>query len=295
MCMSIHSSLLLAFMQLAGLKKKLTRRSFEELNRMGLPNPPAGITKHHTTEKIDIGGSLGYWIGRERATQGVLVYLHGGGYTFGPIDFQWEYIAHLSLRAGMAAIVIDYRQLPRYPFPTGLNDVVTILTTLQQSSELSGRWFLIGDSAGGGLALATSYRLREIGASQPHKIILLSPWLDVGMKNTDSIVDDPVISPELVRNIAEAYTAGNDVSHPLISPLYGDITGLPPVLLQTGTRELLLSGCRAFYQKCREAGVDIHYEEYPGMFHVFAIMNFLPEAQKAQQVQLSFIADHKNS
>lgn len=291
--MSIRASLVLAFIKLAGLKKRLARRSFEELNTMSVPDPPESIRKHHTTEKINIGGALGYWLDREWAAQGILVYLHGGGYTFGPLDFQWEYIAHLSRQANMAAIVIDYKQLPCHPFPAGLNDVITILTALQQAGELSGRWFLIGDSAGGGLALAASYRLKELGAVQPDKIILLSPWLDARMKQAElqyPDAKDPVISLQLVRNIADAYAVGHDLAHPLISPLCGHVAGLPPILLQTGTRELLLADCRAFYQKCHEAGVDIQYEEYPGMFHVFAIMNFLPEAQKAQQAQLSFIA-----
>jgi len=290
--MSFLSNLVITGMRLANLKGRLKHNTLLDLQKFSLPEPPANVVKNLKTEKIDINGAKGVWLNKQNAWHGVLVYLHGGGYIVGPLKAQWEYIARLARTTDMAALVIDYKQLPQYAFPAGLNDVMTILTTLQENGGLPAKWFLLGDSAGGGLALATCYQLRDKGNLLPQKLILMSPWLDINMSNPAFAFTadaDPMLSLSGIRQTAADYTRDDNPSNPLISPIFGDVEGLPPTLLQVGTSEIFLWDNRKFYLKLLDAQVPVQYEEYPQLFHVFVIFHYLPEAKKAFQSQVDFL------
>ena len=277
-------------MRLINVKRILKRSTDRELHARSIPKPIRSVKRKHAVEKIQVNGCSAYWLSKGKMKNGVLVYLHGGAFVVGPIKWQWEYISDMSLKGDMAALVIDYRQLPDHPFPAGLNDVTHVLMNLLDN-ERPDTWFLLGDSAGGNLALATTYQLRDKGYRLPSKLILMSPFLDASLQNPDidkNEEDDPFLSRDL-RTGKKQYAPDEELYNPLVSPMFGKLEGLPPILLQVGTSEIMLWDSRKFYKKCREAGVEVEYEEYEGMFHAFQIVSMLPEAKEARKAQLKFL------
>lgn len=255
---------------------------------LSLPLPPKSLAAR--CEQVTIGSAKAVWIDREHAARGVLVYLHGGAFYFGPVREHWQYIAQISRLARMAALVIDFRMSPQNPFPDGFDDIIEVVTT----AELPPEWFFVGDSSGGGMAVSAAFRLREINAKMPKKMILLSPWVDVTLKNPAIHLnkhEDPMMTVERLSSAAREYAGEHDPKDPLISPMFGELAGLPPLLIQIGTADLLLWDCRKFYLKCLDAGADVTYEEYPSAFHDFMMLGFLPEAKKAVRSQVAFLAD----
>lgn len=290
--MSITARILKFAMRLVDIKGRLKNTSAKALHRRSVPRPPGWIRLRHKTEEINIEGCTAYWLSKKSSDNGVLIYLHGGGFVMGPVFFQWNYISNMALRTKMAALVIDYRQLPKYPFPTGLEDVVNVIKQLQNEG-LNNNWHLIGDSAGGNLALAAAYSLRQTGYKLPEKMVLMSPFLDVSMSNPDlelSREEDPILNIDL-DFVKRSYAPEREWRNPLVSPIYGDLKGLPPILLQVGTSEVLLWDIRKFYKLCLQSGITIQYEEYKGLFHDFPIFPFLPEARQARKQQDKFLRE----
>ncbi|CAN5212331.1 alpha/beta hydrolase [soil metagenome] len=253
---------------------------------LSLPSPLKSFSKR--CEAVKIGETKAVWIDKANAENGVLVYLHGGAFYFGPVKEHWQYIAQISRMARMAALVIDCRMSPLHPFPEGFKDIIEAVTNL----ELPPNWFFIGDSSGGGMAVSAVFRLREIKARLPKKIILLSPWVDLTLQNPAIQMnkhDDPMMTVERLSSAAREYVGDHDLKNPLISPMFGELENLPPMLIQIGTADLLLWDCRKFFLKCLDAGIEIKYEEYPSAFHDFMMLGFLPEAKKALKSQVEFI------
>lgn len=260
--------------------------------RKNSPLPPKGVALDHTAEVIKVKNTTAIWLDRKNSSQGVLVYLHGGAYLKGPFETQWKYVSRMIRKTSMAALVIDYKMPPEFPFPHGLEGSLELIRELQKEGSLANRWFLLGDSAGGGLALAIAFRLRETKSSLPQGLILMSPWLDLNMDNpnVDLVApEDPMLTKKFLIDSANQYAPNADLKNPLISPVYGDVKGLPPILLQTGTSDILLPDIRKFYEKCKENGVSIRYEEYPEAFHVFMMLNPLKEARRAIDSQKEFL------
>ncbi|GAB3825052.1 alpha/beta hydrolase [Pontibacter rugosus] len=257
------------------------------------PGPPESLQKKYAFEKIDINGARGYWINKAQANKGVLVYLHGGGYVFGPLEVQWKYIARMSEEMGMAAVVIDYKMAPEHPFPAGLQDVEKIITTLQAEGAIPETYYILGDSAGGGMAVAITNVLMEKKAALPKKLILMSPWLDLSMSNPAikfTAYKDIMLPLEEIKRSANKYVPNRDFHNPLVSPMYGNVKDLPPILIQIGTAETFLWDNRKFVQRLTEAQVEVQYEEYPDMFHVFALIHILKEGKQALKSQIEFLA-----
>lgn len=263
--------------------------SLKTQEELSLPLPPKSFAAR--CEAVRIGETKAVWIDRERAENGVLVYLHGGAFYFGPIKEHWQYIAQISRLARMAALVIDFRMSPQHPFPKGFEDIIEAVTTLDFPSE----WFFIGDSSGGGMAVAAVFKLREMKAKLPKKMILLSPWVDATLQNPAIQLnkhEDPMMTVERLSSAAREYVGEHDLKSPLISPIFGELENLPPMLIQMGTADLLLWDCRKFYLKCLDAeGTDVKYEEYPSAFHDFMMLGFLPEAKKALKSQVAFLTN----
>jgi epsilon-lactone hydrolase len=255
----------------------------KDLNR---PEPPRGLAKR--CRKIEIDGATSFWIDEENKKNGVLVYIHGGAFYFGPVKEHWDYFGMITRRTKMAGLMIDYRLAPRHPFPAALDDIENAVL----KTDLPDNWFFLGDSSGGGKAAAASFRLKIRGATVPKKIIMMSPWVDALLDNPDIKLnehEDVMMTVKRLSSAARAYLPEGDLTNPEISPIYGSLKGLPPVLVQMGTADLLLADCRKLYAKCREEGVDVRYEEYPGAFHDFMMLPFLPEAQKAIRSQVAFL------
>ena len=251
-----------------------------------VPDPPRGIAKRCEPLSGDVRA---FWIDKANSgTRGVLVYLHGGAYYFGPVKEHWDYFARICKMTQMAGIMVDYGIAPQSPFPVGLDEVIELISRL----DLPENWFILGDSSGAGMAVSTVFKLREINARGPKKLVLMSPWVDLTMQNPDielSKREDVMMTVERLSSAARDYVGDADPADPLISPMFGDLAGLPPMLIQMGTADLLLADCRKFYQKCLDAGVDVRYEEYPDCFHDFMMLSVLPEARRALRSQTEFL------
>jgi len=253
--------------------------------QLNIADPPGRIARR--AERVD-HTVRAFWIDRENAHRGVLVYLHGGAFYFGPVKEHWQYLAHICNEAQMAGIMVDYGFAPQRPFPIGLDEIVELVGDL----GLSENWFFVGDSSGAAMAVSATFRLSETDASMPKGLMLLSPWVDVTLENPGIETnkhEDVMMTVERLASAARVYVGEHDPYDPAISPMFGDVSGLPPVLIQMGTADLLLSDARKFHEKCVEAGVDVRYEEFPDCFHDFMMLSFLPEAKTAIRSQVEFL------
>jgi monoterpene epsilon-lactone hydrolase len=249
------------------------------------PRTPDGVRVLRT----EVTGRTVDWIVPEGADPALrLLYLHGGAYVAGSVHSHRALAARIAQAAGCVGLVVDYRIAPEDPFPAALDDCIAALRyvahygpdgALAEPRSL----FVGGDSAGGGLTLATLLETR--GEVPVAAAVTLSAWTDLactGESLETRAAVEPVLVPRLMRPIADAYLAGTDPRNPRASPLYDDLAGLPPLLMQVGDSELLLDDTRRFAAKAHAAGVDVTCEIWPEMFHVFqAYSAILPEAQSA--------------
>lgn len=272
---------------------KLPDKDLDALRKPDRPTPPSWVVRPSRWQEESIAGVRCVWIDRHHADRGVIVYLHGGAYIFGPVREQWAWLAMMARKTGMAALMVDYRLAPEHPFPAGLDDATAVVRQLQKDGALpDDHWALAGDSAGGGLSVALTMRLRDEGDPLPPRLLLISPWLDVTMDNPDAqaiVPHDPFLWLEGTKLAGQVYAWESNPRQPLVSPVYGEMEGLPPVLLQCGTAEILLPDIRRFHEKCQLAGVEIEYQEADDSFHVFVMAPFLPEAKRAVRTQIAFL------
>ncbi len=218
----------------------------------------------------------------------VVLYLHGGGYCLGSIATHRKLAAHIATAAGCRGLIIDYRLAPEHPFPAGLDDAVTAYKWLLSQGVAPADIAVAGDSAGGGLTLATAIRLRDEGTALPEALVCLSPWTDLAMTG-DSIMinvdNDFLIDPSDDRPGRWYLSAGEaDAKHPLVSPLRADLHGLPRMLIQVGSHEVLLDDSIRLAESAETAGVEVCLEVWPAMQHVFQmVVGMVPEATEAVQ------------
>ena len=225
-------------------------------------------------------------------SSGVVVHFHGGIYVAGISEPHWWLISRICHETGRLGVMVDYRLAPEHPFPAALDDATAVLAAL---TETHGAENLVvsGDSAGGGLAVASALKRRDEGQVVPGKLVLLSPWLDITLDHPDIPAlekKDRVLARSGAVEAGESYAHGADPKGPYISPANADLTGLPPMLLQIGTNEILLPDCQAFREKAVAQNVPLLYQEYPKMFHAWILVfPLLPEGKKALQKVIQFI------
>jgi len=201
----------------------------------------------------------------------VVVYYHGGGYYRGSVNTVREMVSRISAASGWAVLSVGYRIAPENPFPAAVDDAYAGARWLMGQPGIS-RWATGGDSAGGGLALAVMLRLRDEGKPLPHGAVLMSPWTDMsqsGETYEEKAAIDPFISKEYLDRFAQMYLAGASVEHPWASPLKADLAGLPPLLIQVGTAEVMLGDSRRLAEKAQAAGVSVKLDEWQDMIHVW--------------------------
>jgi acetyl esterase/lipase len=225
-----------------------------------------------------------------------MLYAHGGGYVIGSARGHRPHVAKFVKGSGTSALVVDYRLAPEHPFPAALEDTLAAYRFLLAQGMSSSNIVLAGDSAGGGLCLATLLALRDKDLPLPAAAAVLSPWTD--LKCTGASLEanrhvDTLTWLESWTVFSKYYVGDNDPENPWISPLYGDLHALPPILIYVGADELLLDDSTRFAEKATEAGVDVTLRIGEGMFHCYPVCSPLfPEAKEAMQEICSFIRGH---
>jgi len=237
-------------------------------------------------EPVSAGGVKAEWItAPNAAADRAILYLHGGGYIMGSINTHRELIARLSKAAQARMLALDYRLAPEHPFPAPVEDAMAAYRWMLAEGLKPSRIAVAGDSAGGGLTVAALVAFRDAGLPMPAAGIPISPWVDLeaigeSMKTRSS--QDPIVKPEMIREIARVYLAGQNPRSPLAAPLYADLHGLPPLLIHVGDAEALLDDSKRLAERAKAAGVDVTLEVWPEMPHVWHLFaHFLPEGQQA--------------
>jgi len=224
---------------------------------------------------VTIGSANADWVERGgRPRERVVLYLHGGGYVIGSSTAYREFAARMAGAARCRVLVLDYRLAPEHPFPAAVDDAVTAYGHLLDQGIESRRIAIAGDSAGGGLTLATLARLRDEGRALPAAAVCFSPWTDLeatGDSHKPGVVDDPLVRVDGLREMARLYASGS-LDHPLVSPLRADYRGFPPLHVEVGTREVLRDDARRVVDKARQAGVEVSYVEAEGLIHVWPVL-----------------------
>lgn len=222
-----------------------------------------------------------------------VVHFHGGGYCVGSPHIAQSWSAHLSAQAACRVVLPEYRLAPEHPYPAALDDCRAVVAAVLARAA-AGSVVLSGDSAGGGLALALLMCLRDQGAELPGGCILLSPWLDLG-RDWRSVPDlvrrDVLLSPDWLEACANAYADPSALRDEAVSPLHADQGGLPPLLIQAGTEEMLAPDAEQLAVSAGAAGVDVTYTRWPGMWHDFMLQPGLLAAADSAMAQAAWFVD----
>jgi monoterpene epsilon-lactone hydrolase len=237
---------------------------------------------------VTAGGVPAHWLTAPGTDPGrVLLFLHGGGFELGSVRSDGELAARLGRAAGMRVLFPEYRLAPEHPFPAALDDVRAAWHWLRTDQGLSAASVAVaGDSAGGGLAVALLVATRDAGQDLPAAAVLMSPTVDLtssGASMTERVDQDPISTPAMLRQFAADYLAGADPKTPLASPLFASLTGLPPLLIQVGTADLLLSDSERLAAAATHAGVDVTLQIGEGLPHVYQLLLGTPEAAQATE------------
>jgi monoterpene epsilon-lactone hydrolase len=260
--------------------------------------PPFDEVMEHTPdadgvayEKVAVGGVSGISCTPQRARPGAkILYLHGGAYVLGSANAYRHFAGQIAARAKAAVFVAEYRLAPEHRFPAALEDAKAAYRGLVDGG--ARKIAIVGDSAGGGLALALLSVVQSEGVT-PVAAVAMSPWTDLALTGgslEDRADHDPLLTKEMLSKTAASYLDGHDPRDPLASPLYGALAGRPPIQLHVGTSEILLDDTRRYAEKARAAGVEAVAHVWDGMTHVFpSSVGTLEAAEKALSLMATFL------
>lgn len=239
-----------------------------------------------TWESVNAGGVPAEWvIPDDREPGRVIVYLHGGGYATGTIHANRGLCSHLARAARARVLSVDYRLAPEHRFPAAVDDAIAAYRFVVSEGYAPENAAFGGDSSGGGLVLGTLVALRDGGEPLPATAICLCPWTDLTLSGATVEAkrdEDPMVRASVLALMADAYLGDADPRSPTASPLFADLTGLPPLLVQVGSAELLLDDSRRFAERAQAAGVDVTLEVWDDMIHVWhSFADLLPEGREA--------------
>lgn len=257
------------------------RRSQEALGNM------AAAMGGLVWEPFELAGMDAAWMRLERPhkRRRVILYCHGGGYTSGGLGFSKVLASKLTRATGLDVLAFDYRLAPEHPYPAAVEDAQAAWDHLMRLGFGARDVVLAGDSAGGNMALVLCLRLRAEGRMLPGALLLMSPWTDMtcsGESLTERADIDPVLTPEYIYAVREAYAGSLDPAQPELSPLLADLAGLPPTLIQVGTHEILFSDAERLAERMKAAGTECRLEVWEGMWHAFQMY---PSKSAAQAMQ----------
>lgn len=264
-----------------------SRKRFERFCRMA--KVPADIL----IEAVSFEGLTAEWVTTDKHQERVVLYLHGGGYCIGSSSSYRPFVAQLAKALKANILSINYRLAPEHRFPAALEDALIAYRWLLKTTHPK-KIIVAGDSAGGGLVLATLLAARDAGDPMPLAAICFSPWTDLALTGESMQTKakiDPVLAYKPTLAASKLYLNDVDPKTPLASPLYGDLKGLPPLLIQVGTDEVLLSDSTRFAEKVKAAGVDVTLDVWENMIHVWPIFftSFVPEARQALAKVAEFV------
>lgn len=238
-----------------------------------------------TAVAVDAGGVDAEWFDVNGGDTGrVLLYLHGGGYVIGSVQSHRPMIERITKASNGRVLALNYRLAPEHPFPAAVEDAVAAYRWLLDQNVAPGRIAIAGDSAGGGLTLATLLAIRDAGLAMPACAVPISPWTDMectGASIESRAAVDPIVQKEILLQMGGTYLNGADPKSPLAAPFHGDFTGLPPLLIQVGDAEVLLDDSTRLEQKLKDAGVEVTLEVWDEMIHVWHL--FAPMLDKGQE------------
>jgi monoterpene epsilon-lactone hydrolase len=267
-----------------------TRAGFEQLAQLF---PLAADVR---AEPVSAGGVPAEWVSVSQSRiDRVVLYLHGGGYVIGSPNSHRELASRVARATQARALVPDYRLAPEHPFPAAVEDAVASYRWLLGAGILPAHIAIAGDSAGGGLTLATLTALRDEKLPLPAAGVCLSPWVDLELTGASAQpdgADDPLRDFADLHGMGKLYAAGN-MRHPQAAPLYADYHGLPPLLILVGTREVLLDDATRVAARAKAAGVDVTLEPWVGLIHVWPLFGpDMPEGQQAVARIGEFVRQH---
>ena len=252
----------------------------------------AGLPEDVSYSDFDAGGVAARHVAAPgvRDDRGVL-YFHGGGYVAGNLDSHTELMGRIARACRAPVLGIDYRLAPEHPHPAAVEDAVASYERLLGNGIDPSRIVIAGDSAGGGLTLACMLALKAAGKPLPAGAILISPWTDLsgsGASMQTRREADPMLSGDVLAPMAAAYANSRSLTDPGVSPLFGDLAGLPPLLVQVGDDEVLLDDATRLAERAETAGVSVQLHVFEGAFHVFQIDPRPPESREALEEMAAF-------
>ncbi len=257
-----------------------------ESRRAGMERISERVAPDVACEKVTAGTVPAEWISAPEANpERVILYLHGGGYVVGSINTHRAMIARIARAANSRAIAIDYRLAPENPFPAAVDDAVAAYRWLLARGYKPSKVVIAGDSAGGGLTIATLLKLRAAGDPMPAGAVPISPWTDLegtGESVRSRAARDPMVTQDNLASSARQYYGNHNPKDPLVSPVHGDFRGLPPMLIHVGDAEILLDDATRLAARAKAAGVSVELEVWDDMIHVWHVFaKILPEGQQA--------------
>lgn len=257
------------------------RKGFEEIGQ-SFPTPTDAVI-----ESVNIDGVKGESIAvfQNNNCGAKILYLHGGGYVSGSLNTHRTLAYNLAKASGFKVLLLDYRLAPEHPFPAAVEDAKTAYQWLLSNNDIDEKIGIAGDSAGGGLAIATCIALREAKSEMPASVVCISPWADLDNKGKSfqTKVDvDPMCSPEMIELCRDLYLKEfSDRFNPIASPLYGDLTNLPPLLIQVGTEEILLDDSIRLAEKANQSGIETELKIWKNMIHIWHL--FAPALSEGRE------------
>ncbi len=236
--------------------------------------------------RTDFAGMPAEWLTPQAPARGkAMLYLHGGAYVFGNCATHRQLVSYIARSCGVRALVIEYRLAPENPFPAAIEDSLAAYRALRDEGYGPGDIVVAGDSAGGGLVMALLLSLRDAGEEMPAGAVMFSPWLDLtasGESMTTRAKRDPWFKPPDMPIIASYYCEEEEYRNPLVSAVFADVQGLPPIHIQVGDDEILLSDSTRIAEKIEAAGGEVTLDVWPQMFHVFQVfVHQMPESREA--------------
>ncbi len=224
----------------------------------------------------------------------IIIYLHGGGYVMGGVSSHGRLAGHLAKAANAEVWLVDYRLSPEHIFPAALEDALSVYTHLLSLGKDPAHITIAGDSAGGGLTLGTAIAIRGAALPLPAALVLISPWLDLSLSGDShhTHVDrDPMLSPAWLAQCADAYRGTLAAKDAHCSPLFANLRGLPPILIQVGSEEILLSDSEQLFEAARKVKLKVELQRFDGMWHVFQLhAGMLSESDRALRQIGQFIS-----